>query len=267
MPKDKKLSISIVNFQSEDFIEDCLASVFDKAANLDCEVIIVNNDEKEDLMEIKKRFSEIKIVDHKKNVGFGAGHNLGAKETRGEFILFLNPDVELTDNISPIIKLLENNENIGIVGPQLLTDSGEIQAWSVGRETNIWELIKNNLGFSPSKKLWKSTQQKEVHWVSGAALFIRKSLWEKLGGFDEKFFMFFEDEDLCKRARKNGSQVIYFPEVRARHACGKSTKDKKLQKEWFYKSQDYYFRKHFSKKTVNIIKLARKLFSKNRKHV
>lgn len=260
MLNDKKLSISIVNFQSESFIGECLASVFKFISPEDAEVIIVNNDEKENLEEIKKRFPEIRITDHKKNVGFGAGHNLGAKEARGELILFLNPDVELIEDVSPIIRLFENNKKIGIVGPQLLTDGEEIQSWIAGNETSLWNVLRNNTRTSSSKKIWKSPRRREAHWVTGAALFIRRSLWEKLGGFDENFFMFFEDEDLCKRARKIGRTVVFSPEVKARHSCGRSTKDKKMQKEWYYKSQDYYFQKHLGRWQTKILKILRKVF-------
>lgn len=253
-----KLSISIVNFQSESFIEKCLASVFKYLENLDFEVIVVNNDASENLEEVKRNFPEVKIVNHKKNVGFGAGHNLGAKEAKGEIILFLNPDAELTNNVVPIIKLLESNKSVGIAGPCLLADNGEIQAWSAGKETSLWGLIRNNLGMSPSKKFWKSAKRKEVHWVSGSALFIGRSLFEELSGFDESFFMFFEDEDLCKRAREKGSKVAHVPEVRIRHACGRSTKDKKLQKEWYYKSQEYYFQKHLGRWQALALRILRK---------
>lgn len=253
-----KLSISIINFQSESFIEECLASVFTHLADLDFEVIVVNNDEKENLENVRKNFPKVKIIDHKRNVGFGAGHNLGAKKAEGEILLFLNPDTELLESITPIMEFFEKNKNIGIAGPRLLSGDGKIQPWIAGKETNLWNVVKNNFGISSGKKIWKSTRRKKTHWITGAAFFIRKSLWDNLGGFDENFFMFFEDEDLCKRARKAGSAVVYFPEVKAKHFGGRSTKDKEKQKEWYYKSQEYYFQKHLGRWQTLALKILRK---------
>lgn len=258
MPNNKKLSISIVNFKSKDFIEKCLVSVFEKIKSIDFEIIIVNNDESEDLAEIQEKFPEIKIVDHKINVGFGAGHNLGAKEAQGEILFILNPDTEILDDMSPAVRLFDN-EKIGVVGPCLITEDGKVQKWSVGVETSIGDILKNNLGIPESGKLWKSQKTKEAGWVSGAALFIRKNLFDELGGFDKNFFMYYEDEDLCKRVREAGKKVIYFPAVKVRHWGSKSVQGKKTQKKYFYEAQEYYFKKHLGKLQTGILKILRKI--------
>lgn len=258
MLNDKKLSISIVNFRSENFIEKCLASVFKYFPAQELEVIIVNNDEKENLEEIKKTFPEIKIIDHKKNVGFGAGHNLGAKEAKGEIILFLNPDAELEGYVEPVINLLKD-EKVGIVGPRLLDSRGKTQKWSAGMETSLGGILKNNFGFPAGRYIWKSKKNKSAGWVSGTALFIKKNLFEEIGGFDENFFMYYEDEDLCKRVREAGKKVVFSPEVEVRHLGGKSAICKKTQKKYFYESQDYYFQKHLGGWQLVALKFLRKI--------
>lgn len=257
MPNDKKLSISIVNFQSENFIGECLASIFKHLPAENLEIIIVNNDEKENLEEIKKIFPEVKIIDHKKNVGFGAGHNLGAEKAEGDLLLFLNPDAELAGDIKPIIDLFKN-EKIGAAGPRLLDGHGQIQKWSAGVETSLWDILKNNLGIPESRKIWNSKKTREVGWVSGAALFVRRDLFEKISGFDEKFFMYYEDEDLCQRIREAGKKVIYFPQVEMKHWGSKSVGGKKTQKKYFFESQEYYFQKHLGKWQALALKILRK---------
>lgn len=258
MPNNKKLSISIVNFQSKDFIEKCLASVFEKNKNIDLEVIIVNNDENEDLKEIQKKFPEIRIIDHKKNIGFGAGHNLGAKEAQGGILLFLNPDAEIIDSITPILGLFDDEE-VGIAGPCLITEKGKIQKWSVGLESSLGGILRNNLGIPKSRKLWESNKTRKVDWVSGAAFFIKRDLFKELGGFDENFFMYYEDEDLCKRARTAGKKVVYFPAVKVKHWGGKSMPERKTQKKYFYKAQEYYFKKHLGNFRTRMLKILREI--------
>jgi hypothetical protein len=259
MSSSKKISISIVNFQSKDFLEKCLASIFRNIINYKAEIVVINNDKEENLEELLLKFPEIKIINQKKNVGFGTGHNIGAKEAQGEILLFLNPDTEILEDISPVINLFEN-ENIGVVGLKLKKENGEIQEWSAGKETSLWRLIKNNIGFSASRKIWLSSKPIKADWVSGAAFFIRKDLFNKLGGFDENFFMYYEDEDLCKRVRESGRKILYYPLISIKHLGGKSFKKEKKQKQYFYSSQDYYFQKHLGSWQAIALKVLRKIF-------
>ncbi|HFC76932.1 MAG TPA: glycosyltransferase family 2 protein [Candidatus Moranbacteria bacterium] len=286
-----KLSFIIVNYQSREYLEKCVASVFDCVQNIDFEIIVVNNDEffLDDLYlndgfsknvifsrlslthgsSKKKQFFEkptndniktnLKIIEVNENVGFGRGCNLGAKEASGEILCFLNPDTEIiSKNISDIIEIFEQKEGVGIVGPKIIKKSGELQKWTMGRDLTLLRTIKNNLGFIDDKKLWSSNKKQEVDWVTGAVLFIRKKIFEKIDGFDEKFFMYFEDIDLCKRARLEKYKVMYFPSFIVRHIEGGSAKNRLEQKKEYYKSQDYYFEKWFSKKTSSLVKFLRK---------
>jgi GT2 family glycosyltransferase len=248
-----ELSIIIVNYQSVGYLKKCVASVFDKAKNISFEIIVVNNSE-----DVINEISDIKIINSKENLGFGKGQNLGVKNASGEILWLLNADTEvLSGDIQGIIREAQEK---GVVGPKLLDNSGRAQSWSAGVEPTIWDLIKNNLGLKASRKVWQSPKKREADWVSGTSLFIRKDVFQKLGGFDEKFFMYFEDIDLCKRAREAGYKVIYFPEFIIRHFGGKSFENSALQKKYYYQSQDYYFEKHFGKFQSGLVKLLRKLF-------
>lgn len=243
----KKLSIIIVNYRGEKYIKNCLASVRDKFGDLAVrEIIFVNNDEKKKLIVANDNYSfNIKIIDSGRNKGFGAGINLGAKEAQGEYLLFLNLDTEiLSENIADILDKFKENKKIAIIGPRLVTSKGETQWWCAGKEFTFWRLFKNNLGIIESKNIWESKNEIFADWVSGGAMFVRKDVFEKLEGFDEKFFMYFEDEDLCRRARSGGYKILYSPGFTVRHFGGKGRDNWIKQKKQFFKSMLYYIKKY-----------------------
>ncbi|HPN96210.1 MAG TPA: glycosyltransferase family 2 protein [Candidatus Moranbacteria bacterium] len=256
----KKISIVVVNFKSKKHLEKCLFSLEEKIRPcMPIEIIIVNNDEKENLDSFSLRENVI-VVSPGKNLGFGAANNLGAKKASGEILLFLNPDTQvLSDNISKILEEF-NNINLGALGPRLLDKNNKIQEWSAGKEMNFWRLILNNLGFKTGKKIWESEKKTKADWVAGTALFVRRNLFLSLGGFDEGFFMYFEDMDLCKRIRKAGKYILYHPHFSIWHLGGESYEDKKSQKKDYYVSQDYYFQKHYGKIQASLVKFMRIIF-------
>lgn len=255
----QKLSVIIVNFQSKRYLDNCLASVFAKIkSQINIETIIVNNDENEDLSSVISRFTDVRLIDNKKNVGFGRANNLGVKFSSGEFLLLLNPDVEIiSDNITEVLDEFKDNGQVGIIGGGLIDPTGKSQEWSAGTETGIFDIAKNNLGFPESKKIWQNNKKTQADWVSAAALFISRDLFNQLSGFDEKIFMYFEDMDLCKRAKKLNKKVIFFSSFKVRHHCGGSHNSLKDQKKSYYDSQEYYFKKHKNRFQYYCLKLLR----------
>jgi GT2 family glycosyltransferase len=235
-----KLSFVIVNYQSEKYLAKCIASVQEKVLGVEYEIIVVNNSNLEAELP-----SEIKSINSGKNIGFGAACNLGAKSAQGKILCFLNPDTEIvSENISELVQEF-NNTNIGIVGPRLVDEKNNTQEWIAGKEVTILSTLLNNLGYKRDENIWESTVPVECAWVSGAAMFIRKDIFQKLGGFDEKFFMYFEDIDLCRRARQAEYKVLYLPSFIVKHLGGRSFFNKKLQKRYYHASQYRYFRKRF----------------------
>src|SRR3989344_6508760 len=178
-----ELSVIIVNYQSEEYLKKCLLSLRNKIKDFEPEIIVVNNDEEGlNLSDFKST-----MVNNKDNLGFGRANNIGEKAATKKYILFLNPDTKIiSDNIGELLNEFEKDNEVGIIGPKLVDDKNQIQEWIAGYETNLACLIKNNLGIVKNKEIWESEGKKETDWVTGAALFIRKDLFEKLGGFDEK---------------------------------------------------------------------------------
>jgi hypothetical protein len=261
---EKKLSIIIVSYNSKKNLEKCIKSIYNKLDDsFEWEVIVVNNDKNENLLEIQKKFDLIKLVDSYKNLGFGAGGNLGAKSSTGDLLFFLNPDTEIMLNDTKnIFQKFKTDKNLGIIGAGIFDKEGKKQKWSAGKEISFFNLIKNNLGFSGSKKIWSSSKEIECDWVSGTAMFVRKELFEKVGGFDKAFFMYFEDMDLGKKVRNLGKKVLFYPNFRVFHKGGESWDDFKLQKKHYYDSMEKYLKKHFKFFSLLITKFVRKNFLK-----
>jgi len=236
------LSIIIVNYRSEHYLDKCIASIYSESRCQQFEIIVVNNDQETDLRQIAKKYPGIEICNHGKNIGFGAACNYGAKRASGKILLFLNPDTRfLNDYVGVVLnKIAVNEKNLGIIGPRLITDEGEVQEWCTGKDLTVRQLIKNNFWITESKKIWESKAEIFVDWVSGAALAIKKEIFEEIKGFDEKFFMYGEDLDLCKRTRDLGYKILYYSTASILHSGGKSRENPIRQKIQFYKSSLYY---------------------------
>lgn len=157
-------------------------------------------------------------------------------------------------------KTLQNRSTPGIIGFRLVDSAGKPERWSVGTDVSLWETIRNNLGFPPGRKLWESKRLIKVGRVSGAALLIPKKLFDTLGGFDENFFLYFEDADLCYRTKRIGRTIIYYPLVTLRHQGGMSMPSHKEQKCHYSASQVLYFRKHRLGWENTLLRWTRKIF-------
>jgi len=258
----KTLSIIYIHYKNEEFLRKSILSLQGKMGKgVDFEILVSNNDEESTLDSFRNDFSSVKIINHRKNVGYGAGNNLGAKEAKGKYLWFLNADTEVIAPKMEIVRsVFEKDSAVGVVGSRLITLSGKNQEWSAGYEIGFWNLIRNNLGFPKSRSLWSSQMMKDVDWVSGASFFIARDLFFALQGFDEKIFMYFEDMDLCKRVRKTGRKVLYLPQSEVMHIGGGSFKNSEAQKKNYYDSQEYYFKKHKPYWQYAAVRILRKVF-------
>jgi GT2 family glycosyltransferase len=253
-----KISFIIVNYQSQQFLKRCIESIYEHAPFASYEIIIANNDASE--LEDFFTSAAIKTINNRKNVGFARACNAAARQCEGEILFFLNPDTEITtSNIDDIASAFDDPA-VGIVSPQLITPSGAIQLWSTGREITFFRTIANNFKRKKSPENLNNSKLNEVDWVSGGALAISKKLFSECQGFDEKFFLYFEDVDLCRRVRSLGKKIMLLPFVKVLHIGGQSIPDPKKQKQLYYQSQDYYFKKNFGTISAFFIKILRKLF-------
>lgn len=251
------LSIIIVNYKSKRLLSNCLTSLEKNLdLSLDFEVIIVNNDQDKLLLEKNYTFKN-KVIQSKENLGFGKANNLGAKHAKGDNLLLLNPDTILQDNsIEKMFSFLTENHHIGIVGPKIIQSNRRgPQPFTCGKKTSLLSILFRNTILKP----WNKKVPTLVDWVSGTALLIREPIFKKLKGFDEKFFMYFEDQDLCLRTKGLGYDISFFPNSHIVHFDGKSWPNTEKQKRAFYKAQDYFFQKHQPPYQGIILKILKKI--------
>ncbi|TSC94111.1 MAG: glycosyltransferase [Candidatus Berkelbacteria bacterium Athens1014_28] len=244
-----ELSIIIVDYKSLNFTLKLIASIEEFCKEINYEIIVVDNDPSADSAEkLKKKFTNkknYKILKAKKNAGFGSGNNLGAKVAKGEYLLLLNPDTEIVDDsIEKMLDFLSKHAEIGALSPILYQkDASTIQRHSFGKfQTLLLVIFRRQAGssFPRSRESTNSFFYSEM--ITAAALMIKKDLFNKIGGFDEKYFMYFEDEDLCREISKLGYKNAVLITAKIIHHEGQSSTSKE-KKQFYYKSQDYYWQK------------------------
>ena len=238
--KNPDISLIFVNYRSAKYLGDALKSLFLYEKNTSLEVIIINNDpsETELLKTLTAEYANTFLIESQENLGFGRAVNKAAKVARGEFLGLLNPDTLWTQRqLSEILVELKKEECI--IGLSLLDVSGQQERYNFGRKVSLIQLFLNHL---PRRK--SDFQEKKcVDWVSGGALFLSKKLFWQLDGFDETYFLYYEDVDLCERARRQSIKIYVYRNFSLIHYRGKSQESIKKQKQAYYQSQAYYFRK------------------------
>lgn len=251
-------SIIIVAYNSCDFIPACLKSVREACENVDSQIIVLDNGSTEPILpEIKAFFPEVVWIDSKENLGFGKGCNLAEKQATKPYLFFINPDTLVSkDSFTKVLDFAFEHPEAGTVGCRILNDDGTLQ-WACRRSfpTTI-SAISKTVGLAalfPKSKLLASynmtyadpDQVTEVDAISGSFFCMRRDLYEKLGGFDEDFFMYGEDLDLCFRAQAAGCKNYYTPATNILHFKGQSCRTRR----WgsyvdFYKAMILYVKKH-----------------------
>lgn len=253
------VSIIYVNWNCADEIQESLVSVRHWTQNMQYEVIVVDNDSPEGSGGLEMD-SGIHLIRNPENRGFGAGCNLGARQASGRYFLFLNPDTRfLNDVLSELKTFLDSHPEVAASGP-LTMDSNDNVLFEAGRSlpTLFGEFLQHStLAFRfpsstwaarPLLSDWDHLSTREVETILGACMLIRSELFQALGGFDENFFLYCEELDLCRRIRESGFQVWYVHKARLLHKERQSTMklfgslDRIVLENM--RSQHYYFKKH-----------------------
>lgn len=242
MPDATTLAVQVVNFRTRRYLERCVETVVADlpASGLDYEINLLDNASGEDLSEVAARFAGARAFTAPGNLGFGGGHNLLAGKTNAAYLLILNPDVELTGpgTISRLLEVVAGDPRVSVAGPKLLMADGSPQPYDHGRLHGARAAIALHGGHS----YWRATDvRQEVAWVSGAAMLVEHAAFRAVGGFDEKLFLYKEDEDLCLRLRATGASVIYEPGATVRHH-GSVVADRHAE---LAGATSYFFAKHF----------------------
>ena len=274
--KQKSCSIIIVTYNSKSSIEACLTPVLEMA---DVEIVVVDNDSKDGTATLlKERFPSVTLITLQDNIGFGRACNIGVSVSSGSFIFLLNPDaVASAQVIRTFIEFCEKHPRAGIVGGCLVDPSG-LPLQSMGDRPTVVRLVlekpmewmtkrvnpcgvlRRTIG-KYCTKFRMPNEAEPVDWVSGAALGCRRQAWNDIGGFDENFFLYYEDVDLCLRAAQVGWEVWHVPAAVVFHHSGVSfAGNVDYQKRIYYANQRYFFQKHQGPVVASLVSLAQKLY-------
>jgi N-acetylglucosaminyl-diphospho-decaprenol L-rhamnosyltransferase len=236
------VAVQVVNYRTRRYLERCVETVVSdlEGSSMAFEINLLDNASGEDLDDLSARFPNCRAFTVTTNLGFGGGHNLLAAETDAQYLLILNPDVEFLfpDTVRRLLLPVAGADRVKVVGPKLLTAAGQAQPYDHGRLRGL----RADIALKGGHSYWRQTDtRQEVAWVSGAAMLVERATFVGLGGFDEKLFLYKEDEDLCLRVREVGGLVIYEPAAAIRHVGSVVAN----HHQELAVASSYYFAKHF----------------------
>lgn len=237
------IRIQVVNYRTKAFLLECLRTLACSLGKTEIRYIvaILDNASGDDLSDLKSQFPELPLEVHEsaQNLGFGAGHNFLARQAEARYLFLVNPDTQFLQPQIPqrlFRQALETGAQV--IGPRLVTHKGRTQKWDHS-ECEGWLA---RIALATGNGYWRERNcPVEAAWVAGAACMIEKAWFERLGGFDEKFFLYKEDEELCWRLRALGGRVLYDPTLSVMHHGGVVAR----KSEHLRQSTDYFLQKHF----------------------
>lgn len=255
------VSIVIVNYNVKDLVDNCIASIYkSNTANHSLEIFLVDNNSIDGSASfISEKYPEVIVIENDENVGFSKANNLALRRVKGNYVLVLNPDTILEEGtFTKMIRFCEDNVNAGAVTSKLILANGQLDSACKRSFPTPGVAIPRMLGLSglfPKSKLFgkynltylDENQTHKVDAICGAFMFIPKKVLDKAGLFDEEYFMYGEDLDLCFRINKNGYDIFYYPDVTTIHLKGASTKKTNISYvNNFYGAMDIFVRKNFT---------------------
>ena len=249
------ISVIIINFRQKEFTINCVRSLYKQFRFTQFECIVINNSAEDDLSDLERDFKGLKLI-YNSNKGFSQANNLGAKHATGKYLFFLNSDTVVRTDFTERLLQLFGSKEFGVVGLKLYNEDGTFQL-STGNEINFINEIKNkseekkfrerNIDFISSKEK-ELSDVTEAAWVTGAAMIIKKDNFMNCGGFDETFFLYYEDADICRRLTDAGFKNYFFPYSDIVHFKGENVNREFIHSNYFYskQSQMIYYKKHNS---------------------
>jgi GT2 family glycosyltransferase len=253
------LSVLIVTYRCRDAARACLASLEEHAPGLEHEVIVLDNDSGDGTAEmVRDEFPHVRLLALDENLGFAAGVNRAAEEARGEYLLLLNPDTEVhAGALDALVRFARERPEHGLVGGRTLDPDGTVNPGSCWNQASLWSLFcfasmlstafKGSRLFDPEAiGGWQRDTVREVGLVTGCLLLAPRGLWEELGGFDTRFFMYGEDADLGLRAWKLGYRPAITPDAVITHEIGVSSSSRPDKLVLLFRGKVTLLRKHWS---------------------
>ena len=266
------VSFVIVTYQSAETIRPCLESIRTRT-RVSYEIAIVDNSPTRETIEAIERFQavnpdvKLSLIKPAQNIGFGRACNVGAQQTTGIHLFFLNPDtVLLNDAAAFLVAGLDEQPNAMIVGPAIRNSEGEVTRTCRNLPT-LARIILDATGLDQWFGAYKLTRFAHdrplaVEQIIGAAMLILREDFERVGGMDEQFFIYFEEVDLCKRIQANGGEIWFWPDAAVQHLAGRSCETDSVRARMIFvlrESRKRYFAKHFGVRGAFAVELVNRL--------
>lgn len=240
------LSVIIVNYNTVDFLVRCLDSVASQS-NVNSEVIVVDNASRDNsIEEISKNYPWVKLIASRQNLGFAGANNKALNACKGKYIYYLNPDTEVRPGVFKcMIGYMDSHPEVGLAGTRLVNPDGSFQS----------SVEKRYPGERHAKREFEELKG-DIAWVMGASMIVRRDVVEALQGFDENYFLYGEDLDLCLRIRKAGWEIGYIQDAVVLHWGGQSERNSLPVEVWEkkFEAEFIFYKKHYTKKVIQAIK-------------
>ena len=239
-----KLSAVVIAWNGMKFLPDCLRTLRDDLQGISHEIIVVDNGSTDGTTEfVTKEYPSVRLIRHSANLGFAKAVNVGVGASSGEYVLLLNQDIRVRPGmIASLLTRIESDRTIGVIGPKFVGFDGKTQqsARAFPSMRHVWydalllsRLFRRHREFASWRMGWFDHESEcEVDQPMGAALLIRRKVIEKVGMFDERFPIFFNDVDFCRRVKEEGYKLLYFPEAVIEHYVGGSTRQFPARMKW-----------------------------------
>ena len=267
------ISIIIVSYNTIDMTLDCIRSVVEQTDPQSYELIVIDNASADGTVEkISSDFPSVKLIDSKENLGFARANNLAASQANGDRILLLNPDTVILDHaIDKLVAFAADHPDAKMWGGRTVFSDGSLNPTSCWRFMSLWSLFTQAVGLSSLLRKkdffnregygsWKRDNVREVEIVTGCFLLIDRELWDQLEGFDDAFFMYAEEADLCYRARALGARPLLDPDATIVHYGGGSQTAGADKVSRLFTGKSKYLRKHLgpvsSHLAISFLKIA-----------
>ncbi|HEY9766546.1 MAG TPA: glycosyltransferase [Chroococcales cyanobacterium] len=265
----KNLSIAIVNWNAGEYLDACLSSI-ERETKIPHEIWVVDNASTDGSKELLRERPDIRLIFNEGNAGFAAANNQMMRKSDASYFLLLNPDTVILDHaLDRMVAYLERHPEAGAVGCKLLNPDLSLQPSCHAFYSTLGSLIENKLltrliswrsPRSPWLSFWDHESIRSVDWVTGACLMVRRETIEKVGGLDERFFMYGEEVDWQKRMREKGLQVHFLPEARViHHGGGSAKKAKKPMNRQELLSRELFIEKHYPLSALFIYRLKARI--------
>ena len=245
------VSVLIVGYNTKDLLMDCLDGLFKHTHGVDFEVLYADCSDDGSVQAVREKFPAVRVIDNDENLGYGRGNNFLARHARGEYLLLLNPDTLVRDNaVGALYDCAREHPEAGAWGGETELPDGNMDPGCKQTGPGLRFLVSYIFGMSKLVAGGLPNDASEaapVATLTGAFMMVQRDLWDRLGGFDESFFMYCEEMDLCYRIKQAGHDIVMTPKARIVHLVGSGSGQSPARMIALSKGATHFNRKHFGK--------------------